>query len=343
MPCGAVAGVQSEIEFAFAGLHQLCLPLLDRLERLPAPQREALATAFGLRAGTPPDRFFVGLAVLTLVSEAAEERPLVCLVDDAQWLDRASAQVLALVARRLASESVALIFAMRGYREHGEFAGLLELGVEGLGDRDARALLNSVVVGPIDERIRDRIVAETRGNPLALLELPRDLTAAELAGGFGFPDATALEGRIEDSFRRRLDALPADTRRLLLLAAAEPIGDAVLLWRAAARLGVGPEAAAPAEAKRLLALGTRVWFRHPLVRSAVYSAGVARGPPKCAPRSGRGHRCGDGARSPGVASRRGCDRTRRQRRRGARALRRARASARRACRRGRDPAARCGA
>ena len=265
-------GVQAESELAFAGLHQLCVPLLDRLERLPAPQRDALSTAFGLRAGLPPDRFFVGLAVLSLLSAAAEERPLVCLVDDAQWLDRASTQVLALVARRLASESVALIFALRGYREERELADLPELWVEGLDEDHARALLGSVVVGPVDARIRDRIIAETGGNPLALLELPRGLTSAELAGGFGLPDPTALEGRIEESFRRRLQALPPDTLRLLLVAAAEPVGDAVLLWRAAGRLGIGAEAAEPAEAAGLIALGARVWFHHPLVRSAVYRA-----------------------------------------------------------------------
>jgi DNA-binding CsgD family transcriptional regulator len=265
-------GVQSEMELAFAGLHQLCAPMLDRLERLPGPQRDALGTAFGLSAGTAPDRFLVGLAVLSLLSEVAEERPLVCLVDDAQWLDRASAQALAFVARRLLAESVALVFAARESGEKHELTGLPELVVEGLRDADARALLSSVISGPLDERVRDRIVAETRGNPLALLELPRGLTPAELAGGFGLPDALALSGRIEESFRRRLAPLPPDTRRLLLVAAAEPVGEPALVWRAAERLGIRSEAAAPATAAGLLEFGARVRFRHPLVRSAVYRA-----------------------------------------------------------------------
>jgi DNA-binding CsgD family transcriptional regulator len=263
-------GVQSEMELAFAGLHQLCGSMLDWLERLPAPQRDALDVAFGLRGGEPPDRFRVGLAVLNLLSEVADERPLVCVVDDAQWLDRASAQVLGFVARRLMAESVGLVLAV--LESGGELAGLPELVVDGLGDDDARALLGSVITGPLDERVRDRIVAETRGNPLALLELPRGVSPAKLAGGFGFPDALPVPGRIEDSFLRRLAALPADTRRLLLVAAAEPVGEPVLVWRAAERLGIGSEAAAPAAAAGLLEFGTRVRFRHPLVRSAVYRA-----------------------------------------------------------------------
>jgi DNA-binding CsgD family transcriptional regulator len=266
------AGVQSEMELVFAGLHQLCAPMLDRLERLPGPQRDALGTAFGLARGVAPDRFLVGLAVLSLLSEVAEERPLVCLVDDAQWLDRASAQALAFVARRLLAESVALVFAARAPSEEQELRGLRELMVEGLGERDARALLGSALPGPLDERVRDRILAETRGNPLALLELPRGLTPAELAGGFGLPDAPALSSRIEESFRRQLAPLPAATRRLLLVAAAEPLGEPVLLWRAAEQLGVGVEAAGPAADAGLCEFGARVRFRHPLVRSAVYRA-----------------------------------------------------------------------
>jgi hypothetical protein len=222
-------GVESEMELAYAALHQLCAPVLDRVERLPGPQRDALGVAFGLSAGDAPDRFLLGLAVLSLVSEVAEERPLLCLVDDAQWLDRASAQALAFVARRLLAESVALVFAVREPSE--ELDGLPELVVKGLRDGDARALLDSAVRGPLDERVRERIVAETRGNPLALLELPRELTHAELAGGFGLPDARELSGRIEDSFRRRLEPLPVETRRLLLVAAAEPVGEPVLVWR----------------------------------------------------------------------------------------------------------------
>jgi DNA-binding CsgD family transcriptional regulator len=262
------AGVESEMELAFAALQQLCAPMLDRLEGLPAPQQDALAVAFGLRAGDAPDRFLVGLAVLSLLAEAAEEGPLVCIVDDAQWLDRASAQSLVFVARRLLAESVALVLVTR---EPGdELEGLPKLVVDGLRDRDARALLGSVLPAPLDERVRERIVAETRGNPLALLELPRGLTPAELAGGFGLPDVPGLSGRIEDSFRRRLEGLPVETQRLLLVAAAEPVGDPVLVWRAAGRLGIAVQAAADTDG--LLTIGARVTFRHPLVRSAVYRA-----------------------------------------------------------------------
>jgi DNA-binding CsgD family transcriptional regulator len=261
-------GVESEMELAFAALQQLCAPMLDRLDRLPAPQQDALGVAFGLRAGSVPDRFLVGLAVLSLLAEVAEERPLLCVVDDAQWLDRASAQALVFVARRLLAESVAVVLVTR---EPGdELEGLPRLAVEGLRNGDARALLGSVLRVPLDDRVRERILAETRGNPLALLELPRGLTPAELAGGFGLPDAPGLSRRIEDSFRRRLAGLPADTQRLLLVAAADPVGDPVLVWRAADRLGIGPQAAA--ETDELLAIGAMVTFRHPLVRSAVYRA-----------------------------------------------------------------------
>jgi DNA-binding CsgD family transcriptional regulator len=266
------AGVESEMELAYAGLHQLCAPMLDGLERLPAPQRDALGTAFGLQAGGAPDRFLVGLAVLGLLSDVADERPQVCVVDDAQWLDKASAQVLAFVARRLVAESVAVVFAVRDSLDEHELTGIAELEVNGLVDGDARALLESVIAGPIDVRVRDRIVAETRGNPLALLELPRGLTPAEMAGGFGLPDAAALSGRIEETFRRRLTPLPAQTRRLLLVAAAEPTGDPLLLWRAASELGIDLEAAPPAVAVGLVDFDSQVRFRHPLVRSAVYRA-----------------------------------------------------------------------
>ncbi|HEX4690857.1 MAG TPA: AAA family ATPase, partial [Solirubrobacteraceae bacterium] len=261
-------GVESEMELAFAALQQLCAPLSDRLDRLPVPQRDALGVAFGLRAGNAPDRFLVGLAVLSLLAEVAEERPVLCVVDDAQWLDRASAQALVFVARRLLAESVALVLVTR---EPGdELEGLPKLPLDGLGSGDARALLASALRVPLDEQVRDRVVAETRGNPLALLELPRGLTAAQLAGGFGLPDEPGLPGRIEDSFRRRLAALPADTQRLLLLAAAEPVGDPMLVWRAAGRLGIAVQAAA--ETDGLLTIGTSVTFRHPLVRSSVYRA-----------------------------------------------------------------------
>jgi DNA-binding CsgD family transcriptional regulator len=266
-------GVQSEMALAFAGLHQLLGPFLDRRERLPEPQRRALGTAFGLSAGDAPDRFLVGLAALGLLAEVSEERPVVCLVDDAQWLDRISAQTLAFVARRLLAEPVALVFAARVPSD--ALSGLPEMAVEGLRYADARALLDSVIAGPLDERVRNRIVAESRGNPLALLELPRGLSPAQLAGGFASPDAMALPRRIEKSFRRRLAPLPADTRRLLLIAAAEPIGDPALLRDAAQRLGIGPVETAAAAAADVLEIGAWVGFRHPLVRSAVYRAATA--------------------------------------------------------------------
>ena len=266
------AGVESEMELAYAGLQQLCAPFLDRLERLPGPQRDALGTAFGVRDGDAPNRFLVGLAVLSLLSDVAEDRPLVCIVDDAQWLDAASAQALAFVARRLGVESVGLVFAVREPSGQQRFEGLPELAVGGLDDRDAHELLATVVTGPLDERVRDRLVAETRGNPLALLELPRGLTPAELAGGFWLSEGRALPGRIEQSFTERLAPLPPSTRLLLLVAAAEPLGDPVLVWRAAAELGIGPDAAAPAAAAGLVDFGAQVRFDHPLVRSAVKRA-----------------------------------------------------------------------
>ena len=261
-------GVQSDMELPFAALHQLCGPLLDRLEALPAPQRQAMEIVFGLTVGEAPDRFLVGLAVLSLFSEVAEQRPLLCVVDDAQWLDQASALTLAFVARRLLAEPVAIVFAAREPGE--ELRDVPELEVRGVSNRDARALLSSAVRFKLDERVRDRIIAETRGNPLALLELPRGLTATQLAGGFGLLGAQALTGRIEESFVRRLEALSDDARRLLLVAAAEPVGDPLLLWRAAERLAIRPAAAEEAEADGLLAIDEWVRFRHPLVRSAVY-------------------------------------------------------------------------
>jgi DNA-binding CsgD family transcriptional regulator len=257
-----VAGVESEMELAFAALQQACAPMLDKLAGLPDPQRAALGVAFGLETGAAPDRFLVGLAALSLLSEVAEQQPLVCVVDDAQWLDRASAQALAFVARRLLAEPIALVFATREPGE--EFRGLPELLVGGLREGDARELLGSVIGGPLDERVRERIVAETRGNPLALLELPRGVP--------GLPGLPGLPGRIEDSFRGRLEVLPAATRQLLLVAAAEPTGEPGLVWRAAERLGIGAGALAPAADAGLLVIGERVMFRHPLVRSAVYGA-----------------------------------------------------------------------
>jgi DNA-binding CsgD family transcriptional regulator len=268
------AGVESEMELAFAGLHQLCAPILDRLDGLAVPQRDALRTALGMSAGPPPDLFLVGLAALSLVSDAAQERPFICLVDDQQWLDHASAQVLAFVARRLMSESVGVIIAARVPSR--DLATLPELVVTPLRQAEARTLLDSVLPGPVDTRVRDQIVAETAGVPLALLELPRGLTSAQLAGGFGIPGAVPLERGIEENFRRRVGALPVETQELLLVASAEPVGDPALLWRAATRLAIEADAAAPAIEAGLAEFGTRVRFRHPLVRSAIYqSASIA--------------------------------------------------------------------
>ena len=265
-------GVEADVDLAFAGLHQLCAPMLDSLDRLPAPQRDALATAFGQSAGPAPDRFLVGLAVLSLLAEVTADEPLICVVDDAQCLDRVSAQTLAFVARRLLAEPVALVFAVRDGHDD-ELKDLPELVIHGLADGDARALLGSVIAGRLDERVRERIIAEARGNPLALLELPRDPAAAE--GGFGRPGTRAPSGRIEQSFVRRVQSLPMPTQKLLLTAAAEPVGDKALLIRAARRLGISSDVAAHAEAEGLIEIGTRVRFRHPLMRSAAYLAADA--------------------------------------------------------------------
>ncbi|MGO9906438.1 MAG: AAA family ATPase, partial [Solirubrobacteraceae bacterium] len=263
-------GVEAEMELPFAAAQQLCAPFLGLVERLPQPQHDALEVAFGLRTGPAPDRFLVGLAVLGLLAEVAEEQPLLCAIDDAQWLDSASARALAFVARRLVAERIALVFATR---ELGEtLSGLPRLPVVPLDRRDARTLLESIVPARLDERVLARIVAETRGNPLALLELPRGLSPTELAGGFGLPTAAPLSAAIEDRYTRRLTKLPSDARRLLLVAAADPVGDPALVWRAARRLGIAESAAETVESEQLLALSPRVVFRHPLVRSAVYGS-----------------------------------------------------------------------
>jgi DNA-binding NarL/FixJ family response regulator len=266
------AGVEWEMELPFAGAHQLCAELLAGRERLPAPQRDALATAFGLSSGSEPDRFLVGLAVLTLLSNAAEEHPLLCVVDDAQWLDRSSGQVLAFVARRLAAESVVFLFAERDPGTVEELAGLPDLQLRGLPDSSARELLDSIVTGTLDEPVRARILAETRGNPLALLELPRESSAKGFAGGFGLSVDGSLPGRIEASFLRRVRELPTDTQRLLLLAAADPTGESTLLVSASVELGVPIHRLAPAEADGLVQVDAQVVFRHPLLRSAIYRA-----------------------------------------------------------------------
>ncbi|WP_369138737.1 ATP-binding protein [Modestobacter versicolor] len=267
-------GAESESQFAFSGVHQLCAPLLDRAGALPAPQQAALGVALGLRDGPAPDRFLVGLATLNLLAEVAEESPLLCLVDDAQWLDRASAHVLAFVARRVGAERLALVFAERdpGAGEAPPFAGLPELRLDPLGETDAWALLTTASRAPLDDAVRARIVAEARGNPLALLELPRTAQPAHLAGGFEVRDGPDVPRRIEEAFRRRSGDLPPGTQQLLLVAASEPTGDVLLLWRAIAHLGLARELATPAEVAGLLEIGARVRFRHPLVRSAVYQA-----------------------------------------------------------------------
>jgi DNA-binding CsgD family transcriptional regulator len=265
-----IAGVESEMELPFAGLHQLCAPMLGQLGALPEPQQAALSVALGLSSGAAPDRFLVALAALSLLAEVAAERPLLCFVDDAQWLDAASAQVLGFVARRLLAESVAIVFAVRDPTDERELADLPELALGGLLEEDARDLLATVVPGPLDERVRDQLVAETRGNPLAILELPRALAAMQLPGGFGLEGVYALPGRIEETFLRQVESLPEEARLLLLVAAAEPVDDPLLVWRAAEQLGIGFSAAAADATEGLLAIGERVRFHHPLVRSAVY-------------------------------------------------------------------------
>jgi DNA-binding CsgD family transcriptional regulator len=269
--CVQVAGVQSDMELAFAGLQQLCAPLLDRLDELPEPQREALNVAFGRGVGVTPNRYLVGLAVLSLIAAAADEQPLLLIIDDAQWLDQVSLQTVAFVARRLLAEPVAVVFAARNDPVEA-LAGLPEMAVRGLSDRDARELLDSVLVTAIDPLVRDRIVAETRGIPLALVEVPRNVSATELAGGFWISGKRSSTAAIEEGFVARIRSLPEPTQRLLLLVAAEPVGDAALFLRAAAELHIPVDALAPAEAAGLIEFGPRMRFHHPLMRSAAYRA-----------------------------------------------------------------------
>ena len=268
-----ISGVAAELEMPFAALHQLSAPMLEHLDALPTPQQQAMQVAFGMAPGNAPDQFAVGLAVLGLLADAAADRPLVCLVDDAQWLDAPSCRVLGFVGRRLHAESVLLLFAIRETGDEHLLPALPTLTLEGLVEEDARALLAAAVPGQLDDQVRDRIVAETRGNPLGLLELSRGMSPAELAGGFGILRAGS-PGQIEDLYARRVRALPEPTRRLMLVAAADPTGDAALLWRAARTLGIGRNAAGAARSEQLLEIGARVHFRHPLVRSAAYAAGT---------------------------------------------------------------------
>ena len=269
-----MARVEDELELPFAALHQLCQPLLDHLPDLPEPQGSALQVAFGLAAGATPDRFMVGLAVLSLLADGASERGLVCLIDDAQWVDEASAQVLGFVARRLLAESVVLLFAVRDGGDHHLFDGVPILTVDGLRDADAKALFTMTTAGHIDAMVCDRIVAETSGNPLALLELPQGMSRAELGGGFAVPKSATLSGQLEEHYVRRIRALPWPTQRLMTLAAADPTGDPVLFWRAGLGLGLDPEAVRAAESDQLLEVDSQVHFRHPLARSAAYAAGT---------------------------------------------------------------------
>src|SRR4051812_17521970 len=271
-----IAGVEAETELPFAGLHRLCAPMLAKLDALPDPQQNALRVSFGLSSGDASNGFLIALAAQNLFAEVARERPLLFLVDDAQWLDSATSQVLGFIARRLLAESVAILFTVREPSDERELAELPKLSLRGLQDDDARALLSSVIPGPLDDRVRDRLVAETRGNPLALVELPRGRTTGELAGGFVLPGAGTLPSQIEEHFRQRIGALPEATQRLMLLAAADPVGDATLLWRAAATLDVERQAADPAAGEQLLEIGAQVRFRHPLVRSTAYRAATAR-------------------------------------------------------------------
>jgi hypothetical protein len=266
----SVSGLEAEQELAFAGLHQICRPFLGGLDVLPEPQRNALSTVFGMRSGPPPDPFLIGLGTLSLLAEAATGQPLVCIVDDAQWFDTASLQALTFAARRMVAERIAMVFAARDCDGTKDFAGIPQLALGGLDDEDARELLRTVLPGPVDRRMLDQIVAESRGIPLALLEVPRTLDPAQLAGGFGLPGAQLVPRSVEETYVRALEELPADARRLLVIASAEPLGDALLTWRAAQTLGVGLPAAGPAQASGLVQIGTRFQFRHSLARSAVY-------------------------------------------------------------------------
>jgi len=268
-----ISGVEFELEMPFAALQQLCGPMLEKVDVLPAPQRQALAVAFGLTTGSPPDRFVVGLAVLGLLAEVASELPLLCLVDDAQWLDQSTREVLAFVGRRLHAEAVMLVFAVRDSSEDDVLDSLPALTIEGLEPEDAAALITAAVPGHLDERVRDRLVAETQGSPLRLLELPREMSSAELAGGFRTPRALTSHGQLEEHYAQRIRALPEATQRLLLLAAADPTGDASLLWLAAQNLGIPRSSAVAHESEELLEIGSRVRFCHPVVRSAAYASG----------------------------------------------------------------------
>ena len=267
-----IAAVESEMELPFAALHQLCTPMLGELDSLPEPQAHAVRVAFGLSVGITPNPFMIGLAVLGLLAESSAKEPLVWLIDDAQWLDEATSQVLGFVGRRLLAEPVALIFASRESGETSALSPLPRLTLEGLDPHNARALLTAGIPRQLDEEVRDRIIAETRGNPLALLELPKGMGPGELAGGFGVPTSGTLTRHMEDHYVQRILSLPERTQQLMVVAAADPTGSAILVWQAARALGIARDAAGPAAEAELLEIGSSVRFRHPLVRSAAYAA-----------------------------------------------------------------------
>jgi DNA-binding CsgD family transcriptional regulator len=267
-----LAGVQSEMELPYAGLHQLCAPLLEGLQRLPSPQQEALEVTFGLREEATPDRFLIGLAVLTLLTDSADDQNLLCLVDDVQWLDSATLGVLTFAVRRFMAEPIAVVLAMRdGEDGPQDLTDVPTQTLSPLGDDDARRVLLSTH-SRLDEQVRDRIVAEARGNPLALIELPHAMKSANLAGGFAVSDLRRASIPVERSYLLRLQSLSEDSRLLVLTAAAEPVGDVQVLMRAADALDVDFESLRPVQSLGLLDVGARVRFRHPLVRSTVYTA-----------------------------------------------------------------------
>ena len=273
MQVARVAGAEAEMDMGFAGLHQLLVPFLAGLDGLPVPQQQALKSAFGLVAGPPPDRFLVGLAALTVLTDAAAARPVLCLIDDAQWLDQVSIEVLGFVARRLYADRVGMVFAAREGEEQAlVLAGLPELTVGGLAEEAAQELLARSAGTQVDRQVSWRIVADTAGNPLALVELAAELTAAELSGTEPLDWPLRFRGRLEELYRSRVRALPGGTQTLLLLAAADPTGEPALIWNAARILGIDPGAAEAAGAERLVSWEPRVRFRHPLIRSAAYYA-----------------------------------------------------------------------
>jgi DNA-binding CsgD family transcriptional regulator len=276
MQVARVAGAEAEMDMGFAGLHQLLIPFLGGFEGLPAPQRQALGSAFGLVDGPPPDRFLVGMAALTVLTDAAAARPVLCLIDDAQWLNQVSIEVLGFVARRLYADRVGMVFAAReGEGRAVVLAGLPELTVGGLVEEAAQELLATSAGGQVDRQVSGRIVADTAGNPLALVELAAELTAAELSGAEPLDWPLRFEGRLDELYRSRVRALPGGTQTLLLLAAADPTGEPALIWNAARNLEIDPEAGQAAGVERLVSWEPRVRFRHPLIRSAVYYAAPA--------------------------------------------------------------------